>query len=273
MPNFELSETHKYDFRNACASLCSIRTETIEQDFPLSQKDIEQGMIPSEMRTMFNRLRDMGVESLRLTNSPAIFFGGEGIDRPAAVYITGIQRTWYAYEAQDSNSTAQGAIKSGKLDKKYFFDNAVLQPEIYARLVRWVNAAVREHRQSLLTCTIVNQFINFGAHKTMGHVIARWPALTLVFDQMDRTGSRNSRSNHSWRDRINQLPKTKDRWGWPVARYTEKSKEQLWYEKNQKLMAVCDEMLVGAATMTRPTGGVGIKARVLDWRRKEGEKI
>jgi hypothetical protein len=268
MPNFELSDDHRSSLRGVCRRLCEVRTLTMEQGFPLSQEDVQQGILPAEMRDLFNRLKAMGAESVRNTRSPSFFVGGEGIDREVAINITGVQNLWYAYEIQDGAYVAGEQIKqrNEKFDKKLFFNNAVLAPETYKKLVRWINLGVREHRQAALLNETLVRFLHHSG-MTLGHIIARWPGLTLVFDEMDRGGYISSRSKNSWRDRVRQLPATKNRWGWPAY-----GDAAVWYEKNKKILAVCDEMLVGAAQLDRPHTP-GMAARIVGWRRKEGEKI
>lgn len=268
MPNFELSDEHKSSLRLACRSLCEVRTLTIELGFPLSQHDIEQGMLPASMRALFNELKKRGAESLRDTNTPVIFFGGPGIPRPAAIQLFGLKRLWFAYQLQIEPGAAELQIKRPEpnptVDKQMFFDNNVLAPETYARLVNWVNAAVQEHRQAALTKNVVESFLNFAP--TIGHLIARWPGLTLLFDEMDRSGYKGRRA-HSWRERVRLLPANKNRWDWPVV-----GDPADWHAKHKRIIAVCDEMLVGAAMMKRPTVS-GVRAHLTGWRRLAGEKL
>ena len=278
MPNFMLNDDHRSSFVNAVTSLTQVRVDLVEKDFPLTVAEIEQGLMPEHMRGLYNQLKKLGAENLKDTYNPAFFLLGEGFDRAMAVRTNlGTKRVWYTYEAQDSGWGASEAIRRAATDrdKKLALNLAVLTEEKLAKLQKWANAALQEHRQQELCKQTVSKFLSQPSGHSVAHVITRWPALKLVFDELDKNHW-SRRGTNSWRDRVNQVPRARDRWDWDRADATTWE----WREKNVRIMAVVDEMIVGASMLPREpkmAGRLGqerpIVASILDWRRNMGETI
>lgn len=277
MPNFMLNDDHRSSFVNAVTSLTQVRVDLVEKDFPLTVAEIEQGLMPEHMRGLYNQLKKLGAENLKDTYNPAFFLLGEGFDRAMALRVNlGSHRVWYTYEAQDSSWGASEAIRrpTSDKDKKLALNLTMLTEDKLAKLKKWANAALQEHRQQELCKRTVSSFLAHSG-QSVARIITRWPALKLVFDELDKNHW-SRRGTNSWRDRVNQVPRARDRWDW----VSDEPRAWEWREKNVRIMAVVDEMIVGASMLPREpkmAGRLGqerpIVASILEWRRNMGETI
>ena len=278
MPNFELSDDHRDSLNRCVVTLCQARIQVVEQNFPLKHRQIASAILPDNMRPHFEALQKLGAESLRKTSDPMVLVKHERIARDVCVHITNLNPSvWFAFEATDSWDAGVNAVKRPEkaTDVRLQLSFNALDEDTGEKLIAWVNKALKEHRQAELTRVVVKDFLDrAGCGKTVASVITRWPALKLLFDEMQARGFNTQRSTNTWPERVRMVPAARERWAWPWS-----GPDADWYKAHKRIMEVCDQMLVGASMLPRNRYGAveiaekGIKGSIKGWRRLAGEKI
>jgi hypothetical protein len=250
MPNYKITPALDQAIKYEVKRLVELRSTTVEQDFPLTRRQIIDATISQSLQAAFKTLTDAGAECLVTTRNMYARLAGEGFDRACLVQMwCGGQEMPYIHRAQVYQGDAVRAWKSaGTLT----FDLGVLEEHTRAALVAWTNLALRERRVARGTQVLVNDFLEFTP--TLAHLDQRWPDLKLVFGKMDAP----------WPERVRNLPTTriKTMWRWPLW-----GAEHDWHEANREKMRVAGRVLTEAAVLDngieRPAQEV--QASVLDW--------
>jgi hypothetical protein len=236
MPNWKITDNLKWEVKREVTRLMELRVKAVYQDFPLSHNDIERATTPEWARRNLAELKKAGAESITRTDRINARLSGEGITRAALVGMHSDKQLYYMYEAQAHWRYARDEFKkhdTGKLP----FDLSVLDPETRAKLVTWVNTAVRERRICSGTENLAGVFLSSYC-PTLAHMNARWPDLKVVFGKLDG----------NWPQRIRNLPMRElSRWQWPEQYNSERD----WFESNKLRLEAAGQVLAGALFLDR----------------------
>jgi hypothetical protein len=254
MSNYKITPSLQAGMLYHVKRLMELRSTTIEQDFPLTRKQIIEAAVPTALRAAFKTLTDAGADSLVTTRTLHARVEGEGFDRPCLVQMFCQQEMPYVHREQIYSSEARRAFKEGAGSKgtRLPFDLSVLDEGSKAALVLWTSSALGARRVARGTQKLIAEFLTFAP--TLADLDQRWPDLKLVFAKMDQP----------WPQRIRDLPATriKSAWKWPLW-----GAEHDWYQAYREKMQVAGRVLTEAVVMDN---GVAmpeqkIKAQVIDW--------
>ncbi len=252
MPNFKLSHSIIHEMTQNAAHLTQRRVSQAQLGFPLTVDEVQRAIVPAEALEMFRRLEAMRVTTIQksclahmvvpaLAGSPREALIGVLVDGGGLFEMT---NTRYA---QSLRRWAPPKLEC-----------SVLAPEKEAALAKWTANLVQEYRLAELAKRTVKWFLN-GYAETTGHILARWPGLVVLV------------SDHDWKQKFRDAPRSLRRWEWGFAVISGKSVAD--YEKHKKAMALTDVVLAGASLLPKDLDpGPFPRATIHEFGRIEGDK-
>ena len=252
MPNWNLTDTFRSDFKTEVNTMLERRISLFEQDFPVSAGVMTQAMVPQEVRAAMQVLTNYRVNTILRTTVLYAVVEAEtlpGLERDVLLQCH-VPNTFHLFDTQGSGYNAQQAFEQGRYDRLPFDVNLV-DERLREKLVKWINTAVKERRRAAGVRQIVSQFITNHCD-SLAELNARWPGLTVVVSRM-----RGGRTD--WAARLRALPeKELARWGWPSN-----GKTSSWYTENMTRIEGCD-IILSAASLQR-TDAPTPAASVVKW--------
>jgi hypothetical protein len=143
----------------------------------------------------------------------------------------------------------------GQVDEDIGVDPEGLSPVAYDRLMVWGARALDVSRRKTLARHTIRSFLwEIGADRggmSTGMIAARWPGLSVLFQNLGDFGPRRRRSNplSTWRERMQTHPRALNRWTWENACQPDKD----WHTQHKKAMLLTDQLLTQAMLLPEQT--------------------
>lgn len=245
MANYKLSAKLVEEMISVTGRMVNRRADNMEQAFPLTHDQIYAGCIPAEWKELLISMAEYGI------GIAANHVINLRVEHPSIIRVACINIK--------STRNFLGFVHG----KQVTFDTSKLTDKEISALASWVNNAVQEHRVGNLVKATVIEFLRNRA-ATTGHVIARWPALTMLVARLqEEIGNRwDSRTQVEtrkvWREKFADPPRNLKPYSWS-------NEDMVWYEKHRKAMAICDEVLLSASMLPVVVSTSDIKASVTSW--------
>lgn len=255
MPNYKLSPKVCDHMRAVAKQLVERRCAHMQTGFPLSLDKIQQAVLPAKWRSAILDMIDDGVKLIEY-RSLTCWVDDTSIERAAVL---------------DFVITPPNSVKSPCLAGAVI-DVDVLTTDEIAALAKWVNGAVLERRLANLALRTINSFLDIAV--TSGHVLARWPALTMLVQGDPRTicswmSQTEVNSITGWRRKLAEPPRHLKFYAWPADL---QHPERQWYERHRKAMRAAEVALTGGSMLPKDVKDDSeVKATVKSWRPLPGD--
>jgi hypothetical protein len=230
MPNYKLSTRTIDDMNLVAQKLVDRRVTQMTSSIPLTFDQVQAGILPERWRDAVHDMKKSGVAFIE-SKSAKIDIAHSDIPRAIIVQI-----------AVHSIEQFVGASRWNKLT----FDTSVLNNDEMAALVKWANDGVQELRVAKLVKNVIEKFLKNHTAST-GQVLARWPALTMLVDQMPTVlnsvfdSPSTSEIRRMLRIRFSDRPKSLKPYKWDMY--------ETWPVKNRKAMELAEMILTSAAML------------------------
>jgi hypothetical protein len=263
MPNWTPASSYVDTLKHVVRELTERRAALMEAEYPLTREQVIAVVTPPRFREFV----DLGFDSMSKTYRISYELGPEqGLKRRSITRVNLGTSVYYAYERQ-----IRGHYQEKEL---IYFNRDGIDDATMARLIDWTNRAVYERRLALLTVTTVTNFFQYARIEgdlTMYHIMARWPALKVVFPAVTKYQASYYRSHDMWERHSNEVPRDLSRWDWPSF-----GPERDWFEKYKKHMEAAEENLMSCITLPKPDSSSSrhlLTATLTDWQKLDGAKI
>ncbi len=242
MPNYKLSPRVLDDMKDRATYLTNQRVEQARTGFPLTRDQVQQAVLPAKWRDQILEMEDDGVEG---------FVRGPEVNTWLRLDLRGLEREVKLNLSAGSYYEEQKHLILAT--KEDGFDLTVLPPAKQAQLAEWANNLVLERRLANLAQKTINTFLNNDRmSKSVGHVVARWPALTILVQD---TG---------WRHKFASPPVNLKPYRWLPT--------DDWPVKNKKAIQIAEMMLTsGAMLPSSIKNDDEIKATLTSWKPLPGD--
>lgn len=233
MPNYKLGAKIVADMVNAAGIIVNRTVRQVETGFPLSFDQVQAGILPERWRTTALEMRRDGFY-LHTSKTAYTSVAHDTIPRTAQLSIS--------YKGHDLLVMSNSMYQTERLDTSILTDKEI------AALAAWVNNAVRERRFAGLVTATIKDFLEKHA-ETTGHVLARWPALTILGDAVRDVsspyGSTTIREGReSLRAKLADPPRSLKPYDWD-ARST------MWRMKHARAMQLSELVLASALMLPK----------------------
>jgi hypothetical protein len=246
MPNWKLSPGVRQAMRDAAVNLCGRRIMVAQSGFPLTEEEAHELIIGREVMEQLNVLKGMKVNTISKANS---LVADIKADRTVSIQINFNEQVEYKNSNQHYYSRGEARELS---------DISYLPPLKQVQLLQWTNNLLREYRMADITKKTVLWFLegNWSAvqHMTAAHIMANWPALTLLVD--------DNRVLPEWRNRFHQVPSKLDRWS--LRGYPE-------YIKHKSAMKLAEMFLNSAVLLPSDQPKEPLNVLLVKWVRQPGD--
>jgi hypothetical protein len=138
--------------------------------------------------------------------------------------------------------------------KPIFFNREAIDDETMDKLKSWTERAVYERRLAALVVDTVTMFFKHRSALTMYHIMARWPAIKVVFPHIDY--GYGARGRDMWERHGNSVGRDLHRWGWPQW-----GTEAAWREKYKKRLLLAEETLLSCVSLPKPKADTSYRSR------------
>jgi hypothetical protein len=209
------------------------------------------------MLALLKELGSHGIKTDTKINTVGLYVPG---NRGVILHIKGLVPSVVTSDAHRSysyalmNNTTTPCMKvNNAIAPTFPIDLRALPDDQRATLIKWVDHAVQEARLAYITKQTVSEFLDKTETNTVGHLMARWPALVSVIE------------DERWKMRCGDAPKNLRRYHWSCSSYAE-----AWYAKNKRAMKLAEVYLLSALMLPKAEVS-GITARVVHWEVKPGE--
>lgn len=253
MTNWTPSPDHIRSLLQTVNRLTNQRALLMESDYPLTQEQVIAITTPPRLKELLS----LGYDSLQTTQRLCYELGPEqGLDRRSITSVVLQKSVHYAFARQLNRMYQEG--------KPAFFDGDSLDAETMAKLKVWTNQAVYERRlAALVNDTVLKFFTHQNTPITMYHIMARWPALKVVFPQIDAEAHYRSRATDIWQRHADAVGRDLHRWAWPQW-----GEPAAWREKYRKRMLLAEDTLLSCVSLAKPKEVPRtLIAQVTDWQK------
>lgn len=246
MPNYVITNNLQCAIIGEVGRLMKLRTGLVERDFPLTDAQVQTAIVPTTVLDHILALKEAGVESVKTSRVIYARLMGEGITRWALLEMITPERLYYMYDTQVSRYGLN-------LGNKLPFNLETLDAGTRVNLIKWVNAAVSEHRIAGGTLRVVMEFLDHC--NSLAMLSERWPDLKIVFTKL----------YGQWPERMRDLPRSRrSNWEWPTE-----GPAYEWWKANHHKLGAAGQVIVGATVIDRPTETErlkpGVNATIIGW--------
>jgi hypothetical protein len=238
MANFKLSDTTRNYMMSEANRLLSLPVVAAYGDFPLSEKECYEAMVPTDARRAIGVLDTLGADR----SKREVFYGtvqDAGIKRAALIQIHFPQSMTYVWENQIYDFSAKQCFKRrlevAGADRTIPFNMDVLSDKQRELFVEWCNAATYQRRLTEAARRLINEFVYTYCNST-AELLARWPGLRVLFAKMDG----------GWSERIRDIPR-RNLYNWSWENHSAAAVE--WSITNENKMNAVEGVLAGALLM------------------------
>jgi hypothetical protein len=225
MPNYTISTQCRATMAKRAGALMEVHVNTVMSAFPLSADEVQACVLDRPTFELCQKVSKAGYQ-INVDGDPLCMFSDPAIKRSI---LAEIDIRDGVFIKRQTYKTFNADVFYNKPDHIAYMDLHTLEPQRRELLVEWCAEAARAHRlQTMVTATIGAALDHC---KSVGHILATWPMLTLL-----------AQEDKLWRERFANPPRNSPNYAPGVAFLQE------WRTE----MRACEPILLAATMLTDP---------------------